>query len=80
MRKKVNRTCLVVFAVDKGQLEFVLRLINLQDAGLGLSVKAEDLVANDLGHVNGQIDGADNAAVTVGCVATGIMKVSPSHS
>jgi hypothetical protein len=59
-------TYLVVFAVDEGELELVFRLVDFKDARLGLAVQAEHLVADDLGHVDRQVNRPDNAAVTVG--------------
>jgi hypothetical protein len=57
---------LVVFAVDKGELELIFRLVDFEDARLGLAIQAEHLVADDFGHVDRQVNRPDNAAVTVG--------------
>ena len=64
-------THLVVFALHKGELKLVLGLVNLQHAGLGLAVKAEHLVAADLGDVDGEVDRADDPVVPVEVVGLG---------
>ena len=44
----------------------ILGRVDVEDPGLDLPVEAEHLAALDPGEVDGQVEGADDAVVTVG--------------
>ena len=56
---------LLIVALDKGQLKSVFRRVNLENAGLGSSVKAVHIAALDLDQIDSLVEGSDNAVVTV---------------
>ena len=56
---------LFVLAVDQGQLEAVLCGVNVEDARSALPVQAVHTGALDARDVDGQVQGADDAVITV---------------
>ena len=62
---------LFVLAVDQGQLEAVLRGVNVEDARSALPVQAVHAGALDACDVDGQVQGADDAVIAVSEKETG---------
>ena len=56
---------LIIFPVDQGKLELKLSWINPQDSCTTLSVQAVDVVPLDTSHIDRQVQGPDDAMVTV---------------
>lgn len=54
---------LIVLSVDQCQLEFEFCGINSEDSGAALSVQAVDVVPLYAGHVDRQVQGADNSVI-----------------
>jgi len=55
----------VVLAVNKRQLELVLSGVNAEDTRPTLTVQAVDVVSFDTGHVDRQIQCANDAMITI---------------
>lgn len=60
------QTHLVVLAVDQGQLETVLCGVDGEDARPALPVQAVNAVSSHARHIDGQVQGPDDAVVTTG--------------
>lgn len=58
------QTHLIIFAVDQGELKAVLCRINGKDAWPALPVQAVNAVSSHSGHIDGQVQGPDDAMIT----------------
>ena len=67
MRRGINNICthLFILAVDQRQLEAVLGGVDGEHARPALPVQAVHAVATDTRHVDGQVQGPDDAVVAV---------------
>lgn len=60
------QTHLVIFAVDQSQLKAVLCGVDGEDARPALPVQAVNAVSSHTGHIDGQVQGPDDAMITTG--------------
>lgn len=60
------KTNLVVFTIDQSQLEAVLCGVDGEHPRPALPVQAVNTVASDSGHIDGQVQGPDDAMITAG--------------
>lgn len=67
------QTHLVVFAVDQSQLKAVLCGVDGEDARPALPVQAVNAVSSHTGHIDGQVQGPDDAMITTGNTIKSIM-------
>lgn len=61
-----TQTHLVIFAVDQSQLKAVLCGVDGEDARPALPVQAVNAVSSHTGHIDGQVQGPDDAMITTG--------------
>lgn len=67
------QTHLIVFAVDQGELKTVLCGVDGEDTRPALPVQAVNAVASHARHIDGQVQGPDDAVVTTGNVIMNVM-------
>lgn len=60
------RTDLIIFAIDQGQFEAVLCGVDGEHTRPALPVQAINAVASHAGHIDGQVQGPDDAMITTG--------------
>lgn len=61
-----RQTHLIIFAVDQGQFEAVLCWVDGENTWPTLSVQTVNTVSPHTGHIDGQIQGSDDAMITAG--------------
>lgn len=66
---------LIILSVDQCQLEFEFCGINSEDSGAALSVQAVDVVPLYAGHVDRQVQGADNSVIPMPTHSTRVTHV-----
>lgn len=67
------QTHLVIFAVDQGQLKAVLCGVDGEDARPALPVQAVNAVSSHTGHIDGQVQGPDDAMIATANTIKSIM-------